>query len=417
MLDDLRHWWRAWVLRQSRLITALAGLGTWAFGVGISAGLVLVQGGLSASSTHRLQWTTFPALVLAILLWAAAWIVRTARRRMLSRNGTAYLLREPARDWAQDSPDGFYAEVRERFADVITVPRAAEVGRTWDWPLDRDARLWDAKVTDLVRTFRVLLNAVHAKNKEEETPGVPDAVFVTAWWAVAMAFGRRLRLGVRNWELDVWQRPSEGRSGRVTPGPWSRQRPCQFADQAVPAPPGLVPRSLTWEVDLTVTRLAGAGQAPGGSSQVPDGDPVTILLIRFGRSRWGSLALEDPAQPLTLTLLDAGEVVPVKEPTRVQVHELRCVPRDDAPAFDWEDFPFLAATATAWIQEKAKELPHSTLLLGATMPNEVALGIGISSGRPESDNWPATVWPVIYQQPTHALVVPRLDLGAGPPPE
>jgi hypothetical protein len=410
MLDALRHWWRAWALRQSRLITALAGLGTWAFGVGVSAALVLVQGGLSGSSTHRLQWTTFPALALAILLWTAAWIVRTARRRMLSRNGIAYLLHEPARDWAQDSPDGFYAEVRERFADVITVPRAAEVGRTWDWPLDRDAHLWDAKVTDLVRTFRVLLNAVHTKNKEEGTAGVPDAIFVTAWWPVALAFGRRLRLGVRNWELDVWQRPSDGRSGQVTPGPWSRQHPHQFATQAVPAPPGLTPQTLTWDVDLTVTRLPD-------TAQVPAGDPVNILLIRFGRGRWGSLALEDPAQPLPLTLLDAGEVIPVKEQARVQVHELRCVPRDDAAVFDWADFPYLAATATAWIQEKAKELAHSTLLLGATMPNEVALGIGTSSGRPETDNWPATICPIVYQQPTRTLVVPRLDLGAGPPPE
>lgn len=409
-LDGLRHWWRAWALRRSRLVTILAGLGTWAFGVGVSAGLVLVQGGLSAGSTRRLQWTTFPALGLAVVLWAVGWIVRTARNRMLRRNGTAYLLREPARDWAQDSPDDFYAEVRERFAVVITVPRSAEVGRTWDWPLDRDARLWDAKVTDLVRTFRVLLNAVHAKNREEGTAGVPDAIFVTAWWAVALAFGRRLRLGVRNWELEVWQRPSDGRAGQITPRPWSRQRPHTFADLAVPAPSGLTPRTLAWEVDLTVTR-------PDASGQVPDGDAVSILLVRFGRSRWGSLPLGDPAQPVPLTLLDEGEVVPVKEMTRVFVQELRCVPRDGARTFDWEDFPFLAAAATAWIQEKAQELPPSTLLLGATMPNEVALGAGIFSGRPESDGWPASMWPVIYQQPTDTLVVTRLDLGAGLPPE
>lgn len=409
-LAGLRRWWRTWVLRQGRLIAALVGLGTWAFGVGVSAGLVLIQGGLSAGSSRRLQWTTFPALGLAIALWAAAWTVHTARNRMLRRNGIAYLLREQARDWAQDSPDNFYAEVRERFADVITVPRAAAVGRTWDWPLDRDARLWDAKVTDLVRTFRVLLDAVHARNREEGTSGVPDAIFVTAWWAVAMAFGRRLRLGIRNWEPEVWQRPSDGRSGQVMPVPWSRQRPHTFAGRAVPAPPGLTPRWLTWEADLTVTR-------PDGTGQVPGGDAVSILLVRFGHGRWGSLPLEDPAHPVPLTLLDAGEVVPVKEPARVLVHELRCLPRDGAPTFDWADFPFLAATATAWIQEKAKELTHSTLLLGATMPNEVALGIGISSGRPESDAWPATMWPVVYQQPTRTLVVTRLDLGAGLPPE
>ena len=173
-----RHPGWSWTVRRGRWIAFGAGLGTWLFGVGVSAGLVLIQGGLAADSRLRLQWTAFPALGLAIVVWAWTWIARAGRARMLNRNGVAYLVRERARDWAQDSPDGFYAEVRERFADVVAVPRPDEVGRTWDWPLEgREAQLWDAKVTDLVSTFRVLLNAVRARHTEERTPGVPDAIF------------------------------------------------------------------------------------------------------------------------------------------------------------------------------------------------------------------------------------------------
>jgi hypothetical protein len=401
-----RHPGWSWTVRRGRLITLGAGLGTWLFGVGISVGLVLIQGGLAADSRLRLQWTAFAALGLAIVVWACTWIARAGRARMLTRNGVAYLVRERARDWAQDSPDDFYAEVRERFAEVVTVPRSEEVGQTWDWPLDNSgARLWDAKVTDLVSTFRVLLSAVHARHAEEGTSGVPDAIFVTAWWAVALAFGRRLRLGIRNWELNVWQRPSDARAGKIDPVLW-RRRPHQFAGQAVTAPPGLTPREFAWDVDLTVSRPDGT------AGEVPSGPPVSVLLLRFGRGRWGSLRLEDPVRPVPLTLIDAAGVIGVKEAARVLVHELRCVPRDEAPAFDWEDFPFLAAIAVDWIQRKAGELEGRTLLLGATVPNEVALGIGIAAGRPACDGWPSSMWPVIYRQPTDTLVVPRLDLGA-----
>jgi hypothetical protein len=401
----------AWTVRRGKLITVGTALGTWLFGVGVSAGLVLIQGGLAANSRLRLQWTVFPALGLALVVWALTWIARAGRARMLQRNGVAYLVRERARDWAQDSPDDFYAEVRERFADVVAVPRSDEVGRPWDWPLDDSgARLWDAKVTDLVRAFRVLLNAVHARHAEEGTSGVPDAIFVTAWWAVALAFGRRLRFGIRNWELNVWQRPSDARAGQIDPVLW-RQRPHQFVGQAVPAPPGLTPQELTWDVDLTVSRPDGA------VGEVASGAPVSVLLLRFGRGRWGSLPLEEPGRPVPLTLIDAGDVTGVKEPARVLVHELRCVPRDGARAFDWEDFPFLVATAVDWIQRKAAELEGQALLLGATVPNEVALGIGIAAGRPDCDGWPSAMWPVIYRQPTDTLVIPRLNLGATLPAE
>ena len=125
---------------------------------------------------------------------------------------------------------------------------------------------------------------------------------------MALAFGLRLRSGIRNWELDVWQRPSDGRAGRVSPDVW-RQRPHRFPDEPVPAPDGLAAEEFTWDVDLTVPRPPGAGP-------VPDGDPVSVLLLRFGQGRWGTLDLVSPSEPLPLTLIDAGNVVPGGTSTR-----------------------------------------------------------------------------------------------------
>jgi hypothetical protein len=85
---------------------------------------------------------------------------------------------------------------------------------------------------------------------------------------VALAFGLRLRSGIRNWELDVWQRPRVARAGRVSPDVW-RQRPHRFPDEPVPAPDGLAAEEFTCDVDLTVPRPPGAGPVPG--NVVPGG--------------------------------------------------------------------------------------------------------------------------------------------------
>jgi hypothetical protein len=67
---------------------------------------------------------------------------------MLKRNGIAYMVREPGRNWQDDSPDRFLGEVRRRFVRVIEVPGPGRLGSAWDWPLDEGARYWDQKADE-----------------------------------------------------------------------------------------------------------------------------------------------------------------------------------------------------------------------------------------------------------------------------
>jgi hypothetical protein len=97
--------------------------------------------------------------------------------------------------------------------------------------------------------------------------------------------------------------------------------------------------------------------------------------------------------------------------SEIAVHELRCIPPAGETVFAWEDFPALAVTCTDWIERKAAELDGHVLLLGANMPNEVALGLGICAGQLKREHWPQHLWPLMYQAETNSFVIPRLDLG------
>jgi hypothetical protein len=340
-------------------------------------------------------------------VYAASEIARQGRDRMRKQNGTADIIRERARDWSDDEPDGFYVQVWRRFAAVVDVPGPARVNRDgWDWPLDAGARQWSARVDDLVGSFRVLSLADIAGRQA----GLPSGVFVTAWWAVALAFGRRVTVADRNLDLYVWQRPSGGRAGKIRPEIWS-QRPLQFSGFAGMPPAGLVRRELSWGTDLTVVRHGRGGRGVASADE-----PVSVLLVRFGRTWWGPLPAAGAEPPdagvFPLTLHDVAGVIPVKGTAPVCIHELRYTPPADAPGFGWEDFPFLAAEAVAWVQRKTAELAGHVLLLGTVMPNEIALGIGIAAGQESCTGWPAHLWPVMYRKPTDSLVVPFLDVGA-----
>lgn len=409
MGERVRGWlhpgW-AWTVRYPRTVPFGYSVGSLALGVGLSALGALVPGGLTAAQDQRLRRLMWVAFGVAAVLYAAAEVARQGRNRMLKRNGTAYIVRERARDWDADDSGDFYGQVRRRFARVLEVPGPGQTGRAWDWPLDTNAREWDGKVTELVRSFRVLYLA----SKE---PGVPNAVFVTAWWAVALAFGRRVTAADRSLDLEVWQRRGHGRAGKVDPEIW-RQRGHRFGDTpVVPGSVGLEFPELSWAADLTVVRDDDDGD-------IADGSPVSVLLLRFGRAPWKPLPAVDaePANPdpWPLTLRDTAGVIPVKGTASVRIHELRCTPPGAAPQFDWADFPVLAAEAVAWVQRKSAELAGHVLLLGTTIPNELALGIGIAAGQENCLAWPSHLWPIVYRKPAESYVVPHLDLGADPVP-
>jgi hypothetical protein len=388
----------SWTMRYPRVIPAGYSVASLFLGLGGSAGVTLSTGGLHADQFRRVLWLLIVGVALAVVFFSASEIVRRGRDRMLKRNGTAFVVTEPARDWDADEHDDFESQVKRHFAQVIKVPGPGLVEPPWEWPLDEGARQWDVKVTDLTQSFRTLhLSGLRV--------GAAEGVFVTAWWAVALALGRRVQAADRGLDLSVWQRPSNARAGEVEPRIWS-QKPHRFAGSAEAPQAGLATEEHQWRANITVKRH-GRGGAGGHA-----GEPLAMLLARFGgRDGQPSQFGADPGPvPRTLTLEDAAKVLPAGT-SDLMVHELRCVPPGDPPQFPWTAYPYLAASALSWIQRKHSELPGHTLLLAAVMPNEVALGIGISAGRESCTTWPGYLWPVIYRKPGKSLHVPRLNLG------
>lgn len=376
-------------------------------GFGLNAAGTVITGGLSAAPGHRAQWQMWAGIIVAAVIYLATLIAWWGKNAMLRRNGTAFVVKERARDWDLDEPADFYAQVGRRFARVITVPGPEALGSGWDWPLDADARHWEERLAQLVRSFQTVYIAQQADRRNELGA---TGIFVTAYAPVALALGYRLQSGDRQLGLDVWQRPSHGGAGKIEPDIWS-QRGHRFGESLAAA--ALATEERVWDAELTVDRT---GAAIG--HDVAGGGPVSTLLVRYGRGPWGGAEGGLPAtgaepldlEPVPVTLHDMAGAIPRRGTFPVQLHELRCTP--SGRAFAWDDFPFLVEKAVTWIQAKTAELHGHTLLLGTAMPNEVALGIGLTAGRESCVGWPKTLWPVVYRKPAETLIVPRLDLGS-----
>lgn len=395
-----RHPGWSWTVRHDRSLSAGYGLATLLAGGVLGIVPSLVTGDWKSGLTWGLLWACIGLSVLAAVALGYSEAARRGRDRMLRQNGTAYIIQEHARFWDDDKAQRFREGIRRQFARVIQVPGPVEASRGWDWPLDADARHWDAKADELVRAFRVL-----SIDETRDGTVTPNGVFAWAYWAVAVAFGMRVTAADRSLVLDVWQRPSRARAGEVEPEIWA-QRPHRFGSAAVS---GAGPEfaEFTWETELTISRHGRSRTRTGGGG-------VSVLLVRFSRFDWGPLpgvTTVPPVEgPLGLRLYDAAGVIPA-DASRADLHELRCLPPESQ--FQWRDFPALAAEAASWIERKAKELSGHTLLLGTLMPQEVGLGLGVLAGQEaRRAGWPAHLWPMVLEPGKRELVIPHLDLGS-----
>lgn len=396
-----RHPGWSWTARHEQLTSAGYGVATLLAGGVLGIVPSLVTGDWKSLLTWVLLWVCVGLSVIAMAALGFSEITRRGKDRMLARNGTAYIIYEDARFWTPQDVTRFRESTRRQFARRIQVPGPVEVERGWDWSLDAAARDWDSKVGQLVRAFRVL-----SIDESRDGKATPNGVFIWAWWAVAAAFGMRVTAADRGLELDVWQRPSNARAGEVNPQIWA-QRPHRFGTALLTTHslPSLTKR--VWNAELTVSRR-------GRPHTAADGAQVSVLLVRFNSNEWGPIPKVvvpfSADHKLDLRLHDAAGVIPVGV-SRVAVHELLCVSPESQ--FPWEDFPALVAEAAAWIEQKAEELADHTLLIGALMPQEVGLGIGILAGRESRRaGWPRHLWPIIREPAKGELVVPRLDLGS-----
>jgi hypothetical protein len=390
----------SWTVRQAWVITALSASITLSLGAVLGALPALLAGSWHDAQTRDQTWVLIVFVAVSLGAAGTAVLLIRKRRRVLRQNGTAYVVQEFAADWARQDERVFLDSAGRHFARVIEVPGPGQLGPSWDWPLDDRARMWDAKVTELVRSFQ----ALHS----DDDPHTPNGVLMWARWAVAAAFGMRVTAADRDLVLDVWQRPSHARSGDVE-ATIRAQRPHRFgSSSAIPlgqALPESMPHEFTWLAKLTSTSLASALSEAA--------NPVGVLLLRLGQQSWGPLR-DLSAQPkrsrqVELEIVDATGLVPSGS-SEVSIHEFRYMP----PAggrFPWSVFPSLVSACTDWIERKAADLEGHTLLLAGIMPQETALGLGIAAGQPRRTGWPTNIWPIVYAGSGDNLVIPRLNLG------
>ena len=271
--DWLHPGW-SWTVGRAWVITALSASVTLILGAVLGALPALLAGSWTDPQTRFQAWVLIGFTVVGLVAAAVAIVLYRKRRWVLHQNGTAYVIRELASDWARQDEKVFLDSAGHYFARVIEVPGPGQLGRSWDWPLDSGAQHWDGKINELVRSFQAL--------RFTDDSGTPNGILMWASWAVAVAFGLRVTAADRDLVLDVWQRPSHGRAGDVE-AVTGTQRPHRFG-YAEPVPlaellPESAPCEITWDATLTTTR-------PGADARRAAGSEVSVLLLRLGPQKW-----------------------------------------------------------------------------------------------------------------------------------
>jgi hypothetical protein len=388
------------------VITSLSASVTLILGAVLGALPALLAGSWSDPQTRLETWVLIGFGAVSLTAAGTAIVLYRKRRWVLRQNGTAYVIRELSGEWDRQNETIFLDSAGRYFARVIKVPGPGQLGRSWDWPLGPGAQHWNGKVDELARSFRALRSA--------DDPGTPNGILMWASWAVAVAFGLRVTAADRDLVLDVWQRPSHGRAGDVE-SVMGAQRPHRFGCTKPPPLSALLPGSgpceSTTQAKLTATRRCADAHAPARRQ-------VSVLLLRLGTQGWGPLPEVDTERPRTETQparevhlrVDDAVGVTASRSSSITIHELLCVPPPGG-RFPWHAIPSLVAASADWIECKSSELKGHTLLLGATMLPETALGLGITAGQAHRTRWPENMWPLVYQSAADSLVVPDLNLG------
>jgi len=395
--DWLHPGW-SWTVGRAWVITALSASVTLILGAVLGALPALLTGSWSDPQTRLQTWVLIGFTAASLVAAIIAIVLHRKRRWVLHQNGTAYVIQELASDWDRQDEKVFLDSVGRHFARVLKVPGPGQLGRSWEWPLGPGAQRWDGKVDELARAFQALRSA--------DDPATPNGILMWASWAVSAAFGMRVTAADRDLVLDVWQRPSRGRTGD-TGTPWGIQRPHRFG-YAEPVPlaellPESAPSEHTYRAKLTPTQR-------GTNAHRKAGSPVSVLLLRLGSQKWGPLPEAGiETHSLHLEIDDAAGVTPYR-PSRIIIHEFRCLPPPGG-LFPWHAIPSLVAASADWIERKSAELAGHTLLLGTTILPETALGLGIVAGHARRTRWPENIRPLVYRPATGSLVVPDLNLG------
>lgn len=392
----------SWTVGRVWVITALSTSVSLIFGAVLGALPALLAGSWRDAQTREQVWILVGLSVAGVAAGGIAVGLYRKRRWVLQQNGTAYVIQELVGDWDRQQEKAFLESAGRHFARVIQVPGPGQLGRPWDWPLNAEARKWDSKVDELIRAFQALRSA--------DDPATPNGMLMWCSWAVSVAFGLRVSAADRDLQLDVWQRPSHGRAGNIETV-IGAQRPHRFGYDAPVALADLLrssaPQEFVWPARLETEQLNTRDRSEHRRR-------VSVLLLRFSYQGWGPLPAVGsgpaPIGPRRLRVSDAAGVIPAWSP-RVTIRELRCLP-PPCGQFPWPAVPALVTAAADWVERTSASLTSHTLLLGAVMPPETALGLGIVAGHPQRTRWPQHLWPLVYETATGSLAVPRLDLGS-----
>ena len=411
----------SWTVGRDWLIPSAVGAASLFLGAALGGLPGLLAGSWADPQTRIQVWAAVALGAIGLAALLATLLMWRGRNGILRENGTAYIIQETAGEWAADDAQAFLASARRQFARTIEVPGPGRLDPPWDWSLGERMHEWDGKATELTRAFQ----ALHSNDGH-----LPNGIFMWAWAPVAMAFGARVAAADRDLDLDVWQRPSRGRSGDLEIP--SRSQPshrfgCGTRSAALAELlPGSALQHCVWPVQVSI-RSHGSQRRRRHPRRAGDKAPV-LLLARLGRQSWGPVpearartgeatagaeataASAGSTSPLTVVLDDAAGLG-LTGTFCTEIRELRILPPPGERLFPWLAYPSLVAEISSWIRCQAAKLPDRLLLMGTIVPPEVALGLGIDSVQISKSDWPANLWPILHQPGSGALVIPRLNLG------